>query len=97
MSRSCAARLQNFVATVGNLVAGAAVKHMDETGFRIGGKTQWLHVACTTLLTFYRVCAKRGSVMVVVSGVIVHDHFASYYQMTAAYFTPCVTPTTCEN
>jgi transposase len=81
MSRSCAARLQNFVATVGNLVAGAAVKHMDETGFRIGGKTQWLHVACTTLLTFYRVCAKRGSVMVVVSGVIVHDHFASYYQM----------------
>jgi transposase len=81
MSRSCAARLQDFVATLGNLVAGAAVKHMDETGFRIGGKTQWLHVASTTLLTFYRVCAKRGSMMVVVSGVIVHDHFASYYQM----------------
>jgi Transposase IS66 family len=36
------------------------VKHMDETGFRIGGKTQWFHVASTALLTFYRVCAKRG-------------------------------------
>jgi transposase len=42
-------------------VAGAPVKHLDETGFRIGGKTQWLHVASTALLTFYRVCAKRGS------------------------------------
>src|SRR5208337_5315472 len=47
MGRNCAARLQDFVATVRGLVAGVAVKHMDETGFRIGGKTQWLHVACT--------------------------------------------------
>jgi hypothetical protein len=31
---------------------------MDETGFRIGGRTQWLHIA-STVLTFYRVCAKR--------------------------------------
>ena len=53
-----------FVETVRDLVAGAPVKHMDETGFRIGGKTQWLHVASTALLTFYRVCAKRGSLLV---------------------------------
>jgi len=32
-------------------MAGAPVKHMDETGFRIGGKTQWLHVACTAWLS----------------------------------------------
>lgn len=73
MSRSCAARLQDFAVTLSNLVAGAEVKHMDETGFRIGGKTQWLHVACTTLLTFYRVCAKRGSLMANVTGIVVHD------------------------
>src|SRR5437660_1399485 len=59
MSRTCAEHLQGFVETVRDLVAGAPVKHMDETGFRIGGKTQWLHVASTALLTFYRVCAKR--------------------------------------
>jgi hypothetical protein len=34
---------------------------MDETGFRIGAKTQWLHVAGTALLTFHRVSAKRGN------------------------------------
>jgi len=72
MSRTCAARLQDFVATVCDLVAGAAVKHMDETGFRIGGKTQWLHVACTAWLTFYRVCARRGSLLANAVGIVVH-------------------------
>ena len=51
MSRTCAERLRGFAQTVRDLVAGAPVKHMDETGFRIGGKTQWLHVASTALLT----------------------------------------------
>ena len=37
------------------------VKHLDETGFRIGGKTQWLHIASTIWLTFYRISQKRGS------------------------------------
>jgi hypothetical protein len=55
---------------VRDLVAGAPVKHMDETGFRIGGKTQWLHVASTALLTFYRVCAKRGSLLANVVGML---------------------------
>jgi transposase len=81
MSRTCAARLQDFVATVRNLVATAAVKHMDETGLRIGGKTQWLHVACTAFLTFYRVCARRGSLLTNVSGIVVHDHWLPYYGM----------------
>src|SRR3974390_461026 len=79
MSRTCAARLQDFVTAVRDLVAGAPVKHMDETGFRIGGQTQWLHVACTAWLTFYRVCAKRGSLLADVTGIVVHDHWLPYY------------------
>ena len=58
-------------------IAAAPVKHMDETGFRIGGRTQWLHIASTTLLTFYRVCAKRGSLLMNVAGIVVHDHWKS--------------------
>jgi transposase len=89
MSRNCAARLQDFVATVRDLVAGAAVKHMDETGFRIGGKTQWLHVACTAWLTFYRVCARRGSLLAGVKGIVVHDHWKPYYTMTGVLHALC--------
>ena len=73
MSRTCAERLRGFAETVRDLVAGAPVKHMDETGFRIGGKTQWLHVASTALLTFYRVCAKRGSLLANVAGIVVRS------------------------
>jgi transposase len=47
-----AQRFQSFADVVRDHVAAAPVKHMDETGFRIGGKTQWLHIASTVLLTF---------------------------------------------
>jgi len=89
MSRTCAERLRGFAATVCDLVAGAPVKHMDETGFRIGGKTQWLHVASTAFLTFYRVCAKRGSLLANVAGIVVHDHWKPYYTMQGVLHALC--------
>ena len=89
MSRACAKGLKGFGETVQGLVAGAKVKHMDETGFRIGGKTQWLHVACTVLLTFYRVCAKRGSLLANVVGIVVHDHWKPYYTMQGVLHALC--------
>jgi len=89
MSRTCAGRLRDFVTAVRDLVAGAAVKHMDETGFRVGGKTQWLHVACTAWLTFYRVCAKRGSLLANVVGIVVHDHWKPYYTMPGVLHALC--------
>ena len=89
MSRTCAGRVQVFVEMIRDLVAGAAVKHMDETGFRIGGKTQWLHVASTALLTFYRVCARRGSLLSNVAGIVVHDHWKPYYTMQGVLHALC--------
>jgi len=96
ISRDCARRLQGFADVVRDHVAAAPVKHMDETGFRIGGTTQWLHVACTALLTFYRVCTKRGSLLADVAGIVVHDHWKPYYTMPACC-TPCATPITCAS
>ena len=89
MSRSCAARFQGFAAAVRDHVAAAPVKHMDETGLRIGGKTQWLHIASTIWLTFYRVSPKRGSLLETVLGIVVHDHWKPYYTLKAVLHALC--------
>ena len=58
------------------LVAKGPVRNLDETGFRVSGKLQWLHTASTPALTLYRVTEKRGEVTEGLDGgVIVHDHF----------------------
>jgi transposase len=50
MSAACAQRLRGFVNAVRERIAAAPVKHLDETGFRIGGRTQWLHIFSTACL-----------------------------------------------
>jgi transposase len=89
MSAACARRLQSFVDAVRERVAAARVKHLDETGFRIGGRTQWLHIFSTALLTFYRVASKRGSLLSGVTGIIVHDHWKPYYTMKGVLHALC--------
>jgi transposase len=89
MSRSCAERLQGFADSVCVLIKAAAVKHLDETGFRIGGKTRWLHIACTLWLVFYRVSPKRGSLLENVTGIVVHDHWKPYYTMEGVLHALC--------
>ena len=89
MSRSCAQRLQDFVAAVRTLVCKAPVKHLDETGLRIGGKTQWLHIASTALLSFYRVSPKRGSLLEGLRGIVVHDHWKPYYTLEGVLHGLC--------
>ena len=89
ISRECATRYAGFAAAVRDLIAAAAVKHLDETGFRIGGRTQWLHIASTLRLTFYRVSPKRGSLLANVIGIVVHDHWKPYYTMTGVLHALC--------
>jgi transposase len=89
ISQDCAHRFMHFADAVRDHVAAAPVKHMDETGFRIGGKTQWLHIASTVWLTFYRVSPKRGSLLARVSGIVVHDHWKPYYTLTGVLHALC--------
>jgi transposase len=89
ISQDCAERFRGFADALRDQVAAAPVKHMDETGFRIGGKTQWLHIASTVWLTFYRTAAKRGSLLANVTGIVVHDHWKPYYTMTGVLHALC--------
>jgi transposase len=89
MSRTCAARFSGFIAMLMALIAAAPVKHLDETGFRVGGRTWWLHIAGTLRLTVYRVAAKRGSIPQALRGIVVHDHWKPYYQLKGVLHALC--------
>jgi len=90
MTRKAAQGWQGFTEWVRDLLVRAGgVKHLDETGFRIGGKTQWLHVLSTPWLTFYRTSAQRGSVLEGLRGILVHDHWASYFKVKGVLHAMC--------
>ena len=55
-------------------------------------RTQWLHIACTVWLTFYRISPRRGSLLFV--GIVVHDHWKPYYTMEGVLHA---LPITCAN
>ena len=87
ISQDCARRFESFADAVRDHVAAAPVKH--ETGFRIGGKTQWRHIASTVWLTFHRTAARRSGLLANVIGIVVHDHWKTYYTMTGVLHALC--------
>lgn len=56
------------------------IKHLDETGFRVGKKTQWLHVISNSFATHYRAREKRGDLLEGLKGILVHDHWKPYFR-----------------
>jgi transposase len=83
--QECYEHLEPVEAAIKGGVTAAAVAHFDETGVHLHGKTGWLHVACTALLTHYAIHTKRGQHAMVAIGILthflgraVHDGLASY-------------------
>jgi transposase len=74
------------LATIQQQLIAADVAHFDESGLRVEGQLNWLHVAGTNLLTYYGVHPKRGPVGMEAIGILpqfegraVHDHWQSYF------------------
>ncbi len=88
--RGKAAALAPVAAQIAALAAQAPVRCLDETGFRVAGKGQWLHTVATETLTHYRVSAKRGEMPEgLTGGVAVHDGFKSYSGLTDVRHALC--------
>ena len=82
---TASARLQAPVAAIREGLVAAPLAHADETGVRVGGGLQWLHVLSSASLTAYFAHPKRGgealeafALLARFSGVLVHDHWSAY-------------------
>ena len=85
-----AQELRQVYQFIGERVAEAKVRHLDETGFRIAGKLQWLHTTSSLAFTFYRADEKRGAIPEdLQGGVVVHDHFLPYRRLDAVDHAFC--------
>lgn len=71
------------------MIKSAPIKHLDETGFRVGGLLHGLHVISTTSMTHDRVSKQRGNLLDSVSGVVVHDHWKPYFKMESVTHALC--------
>ncbi len=74
----------------------APVNGMDETGWRVGGRLQWLHVAVSAQVTVYAILPGRGyeqSVAILgaeYDGFLIHDGWAPYYRFQFAFHQSCL-------
>jgi transposase len=74
----------------------AAVNVPDETGWKVGGHLQWMHVAVSAQVTVYAILPGRGYEQSVVllgadyQGFLVHDGWRSYYRFAQAFHQSCL-------
>jgi transposase len=74
----------------------AAVVHCDESGMRVEGKLNWLHVVANPSQTYYSVHPKRGQAAMRDMGILndfegcaVHDAWVSYFQFEQCTHALC--------
>jgi transposase len=86
---ACAAAIAPATAAIQAQLQAAPVVRFDESGLRVEGQLQWLHVASTESLTHYTVHGQRGQVGMNAAGILpeftgraVHDHWQSYFAYT---------------
>jgi transposase len=74
----------------------APVNTVDETGWKVGGRLQWLHVAVSAQVTVYAILPGRGyeqsRVVLGASydGFLVHDGWRPYYRFRLAFHQSCL-------
>jgi transposase len=77
-------------------VRQSAVNGVDETGWKVGGQLQWLHVAVSAQVTVYAILPGRGYAQSAVilgadyDGFLVHDGWVPYYRFRWAFHQSCL-------
>jgi transposase len=86
--KPCFEHLEKFEEQLKKDLLKSPVLHADETGIRILGKTQWLHVISNAELTYLWASDHRGraaidemQVLNSYTGTLIHDCLASYFAL----------------
>lgn len=93
----CFALLEPVEAEIKGKILAGETAHFDETGVRVEGKLNWMHVASNELWTYLFVHLKRGaealrsekSVIKDYGGRAVHDCYSSYFQFERCQHILC--------
>jgi transposase len=91
-----AERLEPAYQEIRQATADAEWLSVDETGWRVGGASAWLHVWVSEQATCYQGDAQRSAdaleslIGIDYDGVLIHDGFASYDRFTEALHPQCV-------
>ena len=93
---TCHRRLAPVEEAIRQALVAGKLAHFDETGMRVAGATDWLHVASTERLTYYAHHRKRGrqamdaiGILPPYEGVAVHDCLASYLGYSSCSHALC--------
>jgi transposase len=89
----CFEQLEPIEAEIHQSLVDSSVVHFDETGLRVNGQLWWLHVACSSGLTYYFVHPKRGQSAMNEMGILpefsakaLHDGWKSYAGYACEHF-----------
>lgn len=86
IQREFATKTDDTITSIKENLLKSSILHVDETGMRVAGRTQWVHVASNTKYTLISVHKKRGKegaefgeVLPEYTGTLIHDCWKPYF------------------
>ncbi len=92
MNEEARLRLSPVVSAMGEALKSAPVAHADETGMRVAGALQWMHVLATPTLTWIGSHVNRGGkafdalgILAMFTGTLIHDGWKPYRDLNCTH------------
>lgn len=95
MQRELSDKLEDTINVIREGLIAGRVLCADETGCRVNGGLGWIQVFCNDRFALFGLNSKRGDVdeqfgiLTFFLGILVHDHFMSYYQFENVSLAEC--------
>jgi transposase len=97
MQRELSSKLGDVINVIREGLIAGSVLCADETSCRVNGGLGWIQVFCNDRFALFGLNSKRGAIdeqfgiMTFFLGILVHDHFVSYYQFQDISHAECNT------